>query len=411
MNLFRIKYFNNVLIFICAVITFCCTSPFHSSPVDNQEAFLSALKSALPGDTILIKDGIYYDWSVLIDAEGTSENKITIKPESINGVVFSASKLSKTHTIKITGKQLVLDGFIFKDILFDQSTLVLVGSKNVRITNCTFQNIRGDGRERRMFVVHGNTDNTEIDHCIFENNDLVQTITLRVGELGFPTNSHIHHNTFHNLNLNAGDEGSETIQLSQTTQGFNYTQLCLKTIVEDNHFENIRGDAETISNKSNENTIRRNTLINCNQLVLRGGHNCLLEDNKLIDSQGPAIRIYGSGHVIQNNTIKNPTGNGISMCYGMGSGIKVRTHRITSTNSIVKNNLIEGAGEYGIFLGEGKGTDYSGHKNAKRWNTGVIQDIPPSGNSITSNKIVNSKNKPIEIAGAAKNVIVNNVYE
>ena len=95
----------------------------------------------------------------------------------------------------------------------------------------------------------------------------------------------------------------------------------------------------------------------------------------------------------------------------MGSGIKVRTHRITSTNSIVKNNLIEGAGEYGIFLGEGKGTDYSGHKNAKRWNTGVIQDIPPSGNSITSNKIVNSKNKPIEIAGAAKNVIVNNVYE
>lgn len=400
-----------VLVFICAVIIISCTSPFHSSTVDNQEAFLSALKGALPGDTILIKNGTYKDLSVLIDARGTADKKITIKPESPDGVIFSTSKLSKTHTIKIAGKHLVFEGFIFRDILFDRSLFVLEGSKQVQVTHCKFQNIKGKGRERRMFIVRGNAKNNEIDHCLFENNDWVQTLTIRVGEQGIPLKTHVHHNKFYNLNLNGGDEGSETVQLSQTTRGFNYKQLCLKSVVEDNHFENIRGDAETISNKSNENIIRRNILINCNQLVLRGGHNCLVEGNQLIDSQGPAIRMYGSGHVIQNNTVKNPTENGITLCYGLGSGTKAQTHRIATTDCIVKNNLIENAGEDGIFLGEGKGTDYTGHKNAKRWNTGVIQDIPPSGNSITSNKIVNSKVEPVEIAGATNNIIVNNVYE
>ena len=405
------SYIKILAVFIFALFINNCTTFNRSVLVDDEDEFLSAMETISPGDTIFIKDGVYYDWSVLLDAQGTPNNKITIKPESENGVVFSTSKLSKTHTIKVTGKHLVFDGFIFKDILFDQSMFVLEASKHVQVTNCKFQKILGEGRERRMFIVHGNAQNNEIDNCTFENNDRVQTLTIRVGELGLPINTHIHHNTFLNLNLNAGGEGSETVQLSQTTRGYNYKELCLKNIVEYNHFENIRGDAETLSNKSNENIIRNNTFVNCNQLVLRGGHNCLVEDNKLVDSNGPAIRMYGSGHVIQNNSILNPSGNGITMCYGLGSGKEAQTHRITTTNCIVKNNIIDGAGEYGIYLGEGKGTDYTEHKNAKSWNTGLIQDIPPSGNSISSNRIINSKKKSIELAGAINNIIINNHYE
>src|SRR5690606_27126761 len=95
---------------------------------------------------------------------------------------------------------------------------------------------------------------------------------------------------------------------------------------------------------------------------------------------------------------------------GMGSGIHSKTLRITTTGCVVKNNTIENAGGYGIFLGEGRGTDYSGHKNSSRWNSGVIQNMPPSGNTLTSNRIINSTEKPIELAGAFNNIITNNQY-
>src|SRR5690606_29139840 len=106
----------------------------------------------------------------------------------------------------------------------------------------------------------------------------------------------------------------------------------------------------------------------------------------------------------------NPSGNGITMCFGMGSGIHAKTLRIATTECVVKNNLIEHAGGYGIFFGEGKGTDYSDHKNRADWNTGVVQNIPASGNTITSNTIIDSKERPIELAGAINNIITDNRY-
>lgn len=133
------------------------------------------------------------------------------------------------------------------------------------------------------------------------------------------------------------------------------------------------------------------------------------EDNLLIGTKGPALRIYGSGHLVQRNTIKNTKGNGISLNYGMGSGLDAITHRVTTTDGRYIDNIIEGVKDYGLFLGFGKGHDYTGHKRVKEWNTGVIQNIPPSGNVITGNVISNSTLAPIEIAGANDNIIKDNM--
>jgi hypothetical protein len=100
--------------------------------------------------------------------------------------------------------------------------------------------------------------------------------------------------------------------------------------------------------------------------------------------------------------INNPSGNGITRCYGLGSGISANTHRITITDCIIQNNAIENTGAYGIFLGEGKGTDNSQHKNRARWNSGVQQNIPPIGILVTNNKIINCIELDIETAGVLK---------
>ncbi|MEQ6120616.1 glycoside hydrolase N-terminal domain-containing protein [Reichenbachiella sp. MALMAid0571] len=379
--------------------------------VSTEEAFLEAMRKANPGDEIVIKNGVYKDWSLNVSLKGSKKLPIKIKSESPQGVIFSASKILNKPILNITGSNLILDGFSFNDIVFESFLFKLNGSKNVRITNCNFGKIQGDKSEKKMLRIEGNADGSRIDHCQFIQNDNVQTITIRVEENSFPVNTRIDHNEFRNLNMNEGGEGSETIQVSQTVRNYSYEKLTLKTIVEDNHFENIRGDAETISNKSNQNIYRRNTLINCNQLVLRGGHDCIVEDNVLINSNGPGIRIYGSGHTIRNNIIRNSSGDGIALCYGLGSGKKANTLRIAAIRNIIMDNVIENAGSNGMFLGEGKGTDYADHKHRKSWNTGHIQDIPPSENYITFNRIIKAKHKPIEVSGATDNKIVDNEFE
>ena len=400
-----------LIVFIGPFIFNSCGEPHNTNlVVSNENEFNSAIQKISPGDTLIIKNGIYLDWSVIVPSKGTPDSLITIRPETRNGVSFSTSKTVDKPIFRLTGSNLIFGGFVFRDISFSKSIMELSGTQNVRITNCRFHDITGDGRERRMLVLNGDADSNEIDHCLFIDNDRVQTLTLRVAPNEVPKNTHIHHNTFKNLNLRAGGEGSETLQVAQTGIQNDFEDLKLNTLVENNHFENIRGDAETVSNKSNYNIYRHNTFINTNQFVLRSGHYCIVANNTFRDSNGPAIRMYGSGHRIENNIVKNPSGNGITMNYGMGSGIHSKTLRITTTGCVVKNNTIENAGGYGIFLGEGRGTDYSGHKNSSRWNSGVIQNMPPSGNTLTSNRIINSTEKPIELAGAFNNIITNNQY-
>lgn len=379
--------------------------------VNNQNDFVLALEKVSPGDSIIIKNGVYVDWSVLINVSGTDKEKITIKPESPHGVVFTTSKIANSYFFRITGNNIVFQGLTFKNITFSNSILELYSTRNVRVTECQFISLSGDGRERRIFIINGNSDKNEIDNCLFDKNDQVQTLTLRVAPGEVPKNTFIHHNHFRDLNLKSGGEGSETLQIGQTGKHNTFDELILNTLVEDNLFENIRGDNETVSNKSNYNYFRRNTFINTNQFVLRGGHYCMVEENTFIASNGPAIRMYGSGHTIQNNIIKNPSGNGITMCYGLGSGIQAKTLRITTTDCVIKNNIIESAGGYGIFFGEGKGTDYSDHPKSDSWNSGLIQDIPPSGNIITHNRIFKSAQSPVGICGADQNTIVNNKYD
>ncbi|MCK0134935.1 chondroitinase-B domain-containing protein [Arenibacter sp. S6351L] len=398
--------------FIILQIMYACVRPQSTVlVVSNENEFKAAIQKISAGDTLIIKNGVYLDWSVLVPNKGTPDSLITIRPQSEFGVSFSTSKTAAKPIFKLTGSNLIFKGFVFKDISFSKSIVELNGTQNVRFANCQFLNITGEGRERRMFILNGAADNNEIDHCLFKNNDMVQTLTLRVAPHEVPKNTHIHHNIFKNLNLNAGGEGSETLQISQTGSHNDFGEMKLNTLVENNHFENIRGDAETVSNKSNYNIYRHNTFINTNQFVLRAGHYCSVVNNTFSNSNGPAIRIYGSKHRIENNIIKNPSGNGITMCYGMGSGIYAKTLRITTTDCVVKNNTIENTGGYGIFLGEGKGTDYSNHLKRALWNTSAIQNIPASGNTISSNRIINSTGKPIELAGAINNIIKYNRYK
>ena len=368
----------------------------------SESEFVAAAEMARPGDEIVIRAGTYKNWSVDVEVNGAANRRITIRPESEGAVVFNGG-VSKPM-FRFRGGHFDFSGFVFTDMELDDGLVILEATRKARIIDNHFGRIEGRKRIGRAVMLVGGGEDNEFANNRFHDSENFMAITVRMGKSGISQRSRIHHNVFENLNLNRGGEGTTTVQLASSGR-LAYEQLLMQATVEHNYFGNISGDAETISNKSNANVIRNNTFINTKSLVIRQGHNVVVEDNVLVGTTGPAIRVYGSGHIVQGNSIRNPSGDGIALNYGMGSGLEARTHRVTTTNGRFIDNLIENAGANGINLGYGKGTNYTGHKNEKTWNTGVLQNIPPSGNIITGNVITGSKLSAIETAGAAENTI------
>ncbi|MCP4044389.1 MAG: DUF1961 family protein [Gammaproteobacteria bacterium] len=377
-------------------------------PVSSQDEFVRRIAQAQPGDEVVIKNGTYSNWSVAVEASGSKEKPIVIRPETRGGVVFTADGVMKKPMFTIKGSHLDFDGFTFRDIRLDAHLLTFLATQNARFLNNDLGNIQGTEKIGRMVLLMGKGAGNVFANNTFHDCENVLVLSVRMKDDGISKRTHIHHNVFKSLNMNRGGEGTTTVQLASSGR-LAYDRLLMQSVVEQNYFENIMGDAETISNKSNENIIRNNTFINTKSLVIRQGHNVEVEDNKMVNTTGPAIRVYGSGHRVRRNTIESPKGDGIALNYGMGSGVEAHTHRVTTTDGWFTENRIQNAGANGIFLGNGKGTDFSGHKREKQWNTGVLQNIPPSGNVISGNIISGSKMTDIETAGATENTIKDNI--
>ena len=270
--------------------------------VASQDEFVKRLTQAQPGDVIIIKNGTYTNWSVAIEANGSKEKPIVIRPETRGGVVFASDGVLKKPMFTVKGSHFNFDGFTFRDITLDARLFTFLATQNARFINNELGNIQGAQNIGRMVLLVGKGADNVFANNTFHDCENVLVLSVRMGKDGISKRSHIHHNVFKNLNLNRGGEGTTTVQLASSGR-LAYDRLLMQAVVENNYFENIMGDAETISNKSNENTIRNNTFINTRSLVIRQGHNVVVEDNVLVNTTGPAIRVYGSGHSVQRNTV------------------------------------------------------------------------------------------------------------
>ena len=78
--------------------------------VNNQQEFNDALSSAKPGDTIILADGTWQDFEMVVKAEGTEENPITLTAQTKGKVILSGKS-----SLKLAGKYIVVSGLVFKD--------------------------------------------------------------------------------------------------------------------------------------------------------------------------------------------------------------------------------------------------------------------------------------------------------
>lgn len=279
--------------------------------VSNISEFNTAMKKAVPGSKIVLKNGVWKNIHFKAHGIGTREAPILITAETDGQVIVNGDS-----RLNISGKYVIVKGLWFKDGAPTASNLIEFrkDSKdfayNCRLTNCTisYSNPEDSSIESRWVNLWGR--NNRVDHCNFtgKTNGGTTLVVWLKGKEHTENNHRIDHNFF-GPRPELGENGGETIRIGTSTNSLESS----KTIVEFNTFKHCNGEIEIISNKSCDNIFRNNLFLESEgTLTLRHGNNALVENNVFIGNNLPkagGIRIINEGHIVQNNLLVNIIGD------------------------------------------------------------------------------------------------------
>ncbi|MEO7215415.1 chondroitinase-B domain-containing protein [Mucilaginibacter sp.] len=259
--------------------------------VATQDEFYKAASVILPGDEIVVANGNYSDWSLTLNANGTADKPIIVRGEKAGKVVFNGEV--RQPVLKLTGSYIQLNDLkfegcqLFKTKGTDVVLIQVDAAKHCRVTNCVFTKNTVDAQFMPIVVVSGHGDHNRVDHCHFSANFNNQEVQVRVGKEGVSLYTLIDHNTFMDKDSVTwkGNNGGECVQIGQDPilLGNRYSYATVR----DNRFIRCSGEPEVISNKSSGNKYINNYFEDCHgELVMRGGHECLVDSNKFAGGTG-----------------------------------------------------------------------------------------------------------------------------
>jgi poly(beta-D-mannuronate) lyase len=361
--------------------------------VKTAKEFNKAAVSVLSGDEIVIANGSYSNWSTVINNNGTVDKPIIIRAESSGKAIFSG----EVHqaVFQITGTYIQVKGLkfegcqLFKSKGADVVLIQMNAAKYCRITDCTFTKNTVDAQFMPIVVVSGQGEHNRVDHCQFTGNINNQEVQVRVAANDVSLYTLIDYNVFMDKDSVTwkGNNGGECVQIGQDPilLGNRYSYATVR----DNRFIHCNGEPEVISNKSSGNRYINNYFENCHgELVMRGGHECLVDSNTFAGGIG-GIRVNGTGHTIINNTLKDlPIA--IRLMYGMAKGKIDTGFYIAASDCVIKNNRIVHC-DTGILIGGSKNADWTGKFDTKRYPSRTIQDVAPFNNQLDNNTITDTK--------------------
>ncbi len=346
-------------------------SPLRIVAVTSLEALAGSIDSALPGDQIVVKNGMYATTdNIVVAAKGTAPHPIVVTAESVSGV-----KISGSHGFYLNGAQhVIIHGFELahsqdNSAETDDMAMKCNDCDHVRFTRNTFALTTayvGETDDRSIDRYHsdwlgisGSGANNRIDHNIFHNKSTRGTFLLVLGEAGrLVTDTVIDHNLFSNQTYPLGN-GGECVRIGNSALGPSRANM----VMEYNTFERCNGDWEAVTIKSSNNMIRHNTFEN-NQgsLTFRHGNANIADGNVFIGGNN-GIRAYGHDHKIINNYFANNTVQVSSLLGPIVIGVGTVLDDSSTSNAeysqprniLIVHNTITSCNA-GILIGYGEGS-------------------------------------------------------
>ncbi len=287
----------------------------------NPTELAEAVSLMRPGDTVILRHGVWWDADLLFHGNGTAARPLTLRAE-----IPGQTILSGNSRLRLFGNWLVVEGLMFtngyaatSDVIAFREDSGLVAN-NSRLTECAIINynpptIANDNKWVSLYGV-----SNRVDHCYLEGKTN-EGATVAVWVDSQPNYHRLDHNFFGPRPALAVN-GGETIRVGTSDVSLNVARC----VVEQNYFYQCNGDAEFVSNKSCENTYRYNTFVECEgALTLRHGNRCVVEDNYFFGHLKPltgGVRIVGEDHRVFNNYFAELSGTSSRAALSIMQGLE-----------------------------------------------------------------------------------------
>jgi poly(beta-D-mannuronate) lyase len=292
--------------------------------VSNAEELNNAIEKALPGDVIVLKNGVWKDIEIEFTGQGTKANPIVLRAET-DGEVF----IEGVSNLSFGGEFLEVSGLHFRNGYSPSENVIAFRinkdklANNCRVTNCAIIDFNKLQRDDDDLWVQFYGRHNQLDHCYIAGKTNGGP-TVRVDLKGNQSIRNYHkivNNHFGPRPRKGGARG-ETIQL-----GSSFTSMSpSNTTIANNLFEACNGEVEIISSKTNFNEIKNNVFYKSEgSVVTRHGNYCIIDGNYFIgDGENKnygGIRIVNTGHWIVNNYFYNIIGENFRSPLAVMNGI------------------------------------------------------------------------------------------
>ena len=284
----------------------------------------AATETMVAGTTVCLADGTYTgDLSLKFGGAGTESSPVKVAAENPGKAIFRGGEVS----IKMGGPYAQLQGFVFEDILYGSKLIetrngsdIANYCSNCRITELTVVNPKAKSSGGTFISVYG-TD-VWVDHNIFSGKTSANPMVSLIREFDDDLTEEesiaklakgivVYRNYFANrapaggkMYANSGDNDYEAIRTG-LSESHHYEA---NSMVVENLFEKIQGEAEVISNKGSNNVISGNTVRNSyGSITNRHGNTSVISNNFMFGDGYPfaaGLRIVDDGHTITNNYIE-----------------------------------------------------------------------------------------------------------
>ena len=300
---------------LCGVFVFSlCTSAHNALAeeylVKTQAEFWAASEKLLPGDEIILGNGIWKDFEILFEGRGLAGAPITLRAETRGKTVITGGS-----NLALAGEYLIVSGLVFRDgYTPSQSVISFRKSKgelanNSRVTQTVIHNFTNPERFEADYwvAIYGRNNRFDHNHLEGKRNRGV-TLAVRLDSEASRENHHrIDHNYF-GPRPTLGSNGGETLRIGTS----HFSRSNSFTTVEYNYFDRCDGEVEIISSKSGSNVIRGNVFFESKgTLTLRHGHDNLVEQNIFLGNgveHTGGIRVINRRQTVRNNYIEGIKG-------------------------------------------------------------------------------------------------------